>query len=153
MSAFLGDSAVLGELTNGPVSRSGPARVASVGMLLPDLAAAQAGLEKTNVNDSFQIAHAAAYYEALYPFLEPVRRRTGVERPMDRAVERREAEVARAVFDTMSVGRLVSDRDVAALGLRAACRAMSTSPSDRLAILERPDADASLIRRRSRDCD
>ena len=71
-----------------------PKRVASVGMLLPDLAAAASGLEKSNVNDSFQIGHAAALYETLYPFLEPARRRLKPEQPMDLAVER-EAALAR----------------------------------------------------------
>jgi hypothetical protein len=91
--------------------------VASLGVLLPDLTAVVSGLEKSNVNDSFQVERAAALYEKLYPSLEPAHRRARTERPMDLAVERREADLGRVVLDLMSIGHLVSDRDASALGL------------------------------------
>src|SRR5262249_7634022 len=67
--------------------KSGPMRVAGCRHVFEDLESARRGVEKTNVNDSFQIQHAADLYEKLYPLLDD----TAVvhaERPMDRAVAR-----------------------------------------------------------------
>jgi len=87
-------------------------RVASVGAAFPDLRAAALGVEKANVNDGFQIQHAADLYERLYPFLDPSRRRFASRgRPMDEAVARHRAALAQTVLDVMSVRYLVSDRD------------------------------------------
>ena len=54
---------------------SGPVRVAASPRALTDLDAVMAGVEKTNINDSFQIQHAANLYERLYPFLDDAPRR------------------------------------------------------------------------------
>ena len=98
-------------------SSSGPLRVASVGGALGDLDAALGGLEKTNVNDGFQIQHAADVYQQLYPFLEAAPVPGKVEGPMDAAVEARRAAVARAAMDVLGVGVLVSERPTHLPGL------------------------------------
>ena len=89
---------------------SGPIRIASVGAFYPDLGAVAEGLEKTNVNDGFQIQHAADLYERLYPILEPAYLRGASEQPMDAAVDDYQGTNAQAVMDLMSVRYLVSDR-------------------------------------------
>ena len=83
---------------------SGPMRVAASPRALPDLVAARRGTSKSNVNDTFQIQHAADLYEQLYPYLEDaVAEKPGVEMPMDREVARFRSELARTVLDRMSV--------------------------------------------------
>ncbi len=88
---------------------SGPIRVASLGNLYPDLAAVIEGVEKTNINDSFQIQHAADLYERLYPLLEPAYLRQGVERAMDAAVDDYRGRNAQGVMDLMSARYLFAD--------------------------------------------
>jgi hypothetical protein len=85
------------------VEETDRARVAASPRALSDLDAAEAGIEKTNTNDSFQIQHAANLYEQIYPFLDDLPRSQGPERPMDRAVERFHVQAARSVLDRMSV--------------------------------------------------
>ena len=94
--------------------REGPGRfrVASVGTMYPDLAAAVAGVQKTNVNDGFQIQHAADVYERLYPILDPASHPDGPERPLDAAVEHFQCTRAQAAMDLMSVRYLVADRAI-----------------------------------------
>lgn len=67
-----------------------------------DLRAANHGFEKTNLNDLFQVKHAADLYEYLYPIFDP-------PRPRFPETEHRRA-VRQGVLDRMSVGFLVSDR-------------------------------------------
>ncbi len=73
-----------------------------------DLPATRAGIEKTNIGDTFQIDHASTLYETLYPIASHVRpmseRRLS---PEARAAWRR---IRRAVLDRMGVAFLVSDR-------------------------------------------
>jgi len=88
---------------------TGPPRVASLGNCYPDLAAAVQGLEKTNVNDGFQIQHSADLYERLYPILDPANRCDGIERPMDAAVAGYQGTIAQAVLNLMGVRYLVAD--------------------------------------------
>jgi hypothetical protein len=73
-----------------------------------DLEAASLGIEKTNINDVFQLNQAARLYEVLYPVAARPRRRWDV--PMRDAVEDFKRQVRLAVFDRLSVGYLVSDR-------------------------------------------
>ena len=70
--------------------------------------AAVLGIEKTNINDVFQLDHAARLYELLYPVASFQRRRrmTRCRRP-SRTYSR---QVRQAVFDRLSVGYLVSNR-------------------------------------------
>jgi hypothetical protein len=93
----------------GAGSTSVPARIKARDSLYTDLLAMTSGLEKTNINDVFQLDHAARLYEMLY-------RSTARPRPheasllMKEAVAGFECEVRQAVFDRMSVAYLISDR-------------------------------------------
>ena len=80
--------------------------------MYPDLAAVRQGLEKTNVNDSFQIQHAANLYERLYPILEPAYLRPGGERRSTPRSSHFQCTLAQAVMDLMSVRYLVADRAI-----------------------------------------
>ena len=73
-----------------------------------DLPAVWNGFEKTNVNDLFQIDHAAQLYEQLYPVA--VHRRRNRDDPMNAAVEDFNRQVRQSVFDRMSVSHVVSNR-------------------------------------------
>jgi len=73
-----------------------------------DLQAASVGVEKTNINDVFQLQHAAWLYELLYPVASRPRRR--LDEPMCEAVDLFRRQVRQAVFDRLSVRYLVSDR-------------------------------------------
>ena len=110
VEAFLGDGRlgpILQRLENG---RSGPGRLATVGTLVPDLLAAAHGIEKTNVNDGFQIQHAADFYERLYPILDVPAGRRIAEQPMD-------VPVALALSgDTCAIGSGCDERPIPGLG-------------------------------------
>ena len=88
--------------------RSGPLRIKLRDSFYGDLPAACYGIEKTNINDLFQLDHAAWLHEALYPVAS--RRRSVRDVTMSEAVEIYRREVRQAVFDRMSVAFLVSDR-------------------------------------------
>jgi len=84
-----------------------PSRIRAVDTLYDDLRAGQAGFSKTNVNDSFQIQHAADLYESLYDlFDDDDRPRTRMLAPTP---ERRRA-IRQSVLDRMSVSILVADQ-------------------------------------------
>jgi hypothetical protein len=85
-----------------------PFRIRARDAFYSDLRAARLGLEKTNVNDSFQIQHAADLYEALYGLF-------GTGRTVDRNGPVARSSVRLAVLERMNVGLVVSDRPVAAL--------------------------------------
>ena len=82
------------------VRPEGPFRVRARDAFYGDLRAWRQGVEKTNLDDSFQIQHAADLYEALYPMLGPA----------SRTVSGPGAEVRQAVLDRLNVARLVTDR-------------------------------------------
>ncbi|MFI5459454.1 MAG: hypothetical protein ACHRXM_28855 [Isosphaerales bacterium] len=87
---------------------TGPLRIKARDSFFGDLPAAARGIEKTNVNDVFQLDHAARLYETLYTVASrPRRRRDG---SMDNAVDDYLRQVRQTVFDRMSVSFLVSDR-------------------------------------------
>ncbi len=87
---------------------SGPLRIKARDAFYGDLNALDHDFEKTNVNDVFQLGHAARLYETLYPVAS--RRRPFRDQPMNQAVEQFQREVRQAVLDRMSVEYLVSDR-------------------------------------------
>jgi hypothetical protein len=87
--------------------RSGPVRVKARDSAFSDLEAAVSGIEKTNVNDVFQLDHAARLYRILYPVASFQRRR--LDFPMQDAVDEYQKELRQAVFDRLSVRYLVSD--------------------------------------------
>jgi len=99
----------LGGVTAEAVAGSGPPRLAAVGTACPDLWSVARGVEKTNVNDGFQIQHAADLYERLYPYLDARPRPRPTGGAMDEPVARHDAAVARAVLDRLAVGGLVAD--------------------------------------------
>ena len=108
-------------------ARGGPARIKARDQFYGDLPAVLHGIEKTNVNDVFQIDHAAQLYELLYPVAS--RRRRKGDHLMNEAVEDFNREVRQAIFDRMSVSHVVSDRfepDRAGRSLRAGT---GTAPS------------------------
>jgi hypothetical protein len=73
-----------------------------------DLSAACHGFEKANVNDVFQIDHAARLYERLYPVAS--RQRVKRDDQMNEAVEDFHRQVRQSVFDRMGIAHVVSDR-------------------------------------------
>jgi hypothetical protein len=85
-----------------------PTRIRVVDALYDDLRAEQQGLSKTNVNDSFQIQHAADLYETLYHLFD-AHKFLG-DAPMDQVVADYRREIRQAVLDRMGVSLLVDDR-------------------------------------------
>jgi hypothetical protein len=95
-------------LTN-PHWRAGdPLRIRARDNFFLDLQAVRYGIEKTNINDVFQLQQAASLYETLYPVA--TRAQEPIETPMSPAVEDFRRQVRQGVFDRMSVSSLVSDR-------------------------------------------
>jgi hypothetical protein len=89
-------------------SSAGPIRVRARDAVFVDLQAARYGIEKTNINDVFQLRHAAALYETLYPVA--ARTCSCPETPMSDAVQDYRRRVRQGVFDRLAVSHLVSDR-------------------------------------------
>jgi hypothetical protein len=87
---------------------AGPVRIKARDNYYGDLLAVCHGFEKTNVNDVFQIDHAAQLYETLYPVASH-RRRARVDQ-MNGPIEDFRRQVRQAVLDRMSVSHVVSDR-------------------------------------------
>jgi hypothetical protein len=85
-----------------------PTRVRARDAFFLDLEAVRYGIEKTNLNDAFQLAHAAALYETLYPVA--TRLPWAPETPMSVAVEDDRRRIRQGVFDRSGVSYLVSDR-------------------------------------------
>ncbi len=77
----------------------GPWRIRARDAAYDDLRASRAGVEKTNIHDSFQLQHAADLYQALYPIFDPPGRSGVIP-----------AEVRQAVLDRMGVALLITDR-------------------------------------------
>ncbi len=106
-SRFLGPDPV-GRAIARHLPAPGPFRVRARDAFYGDARAFHLGLEKTNLNDSFQIAHAADLYERLYAMF-------GNPGP-PRLLLRDRPAVRSAVLDRMNVGLLVSDDDDSRLG-------------------------------------
>ena len=90
--------------------RSGtePPRVRARDSFYLDLQAVRYGIEKTNINDVFQLRHAAALYEPLYAVATT--RSEPPETPMSLAVNEYRRQIRQGIFDRMAVTALVSDR-------------------------------------------
>ena len=139
--------------------RSGPVRIKARDSFYGDLPAICSGIEKTNINDIFQLDQAARLYETLYPVASRPRRRR--DQPMNDAVDDFRRQVRQAVFDRMSVSFLVSDRvesdpgwPVAAEGdwhgshfviqrNPTALPAVLSSPRPRSSLMTRPSANSA----------
>ncbi len=91
-----------------PSSVQPPVRIKARDAFYGDLPAAKAGIEKTNVDDAFQLDRPAALYETLYPIASRVR--PMAERLMSPATKDRWKRIRQAVLDRMSVEFIVSDR-------------------------------------------
>lgn len=83
-------------------------RIRAIDTLYDDLRTGRHGFTKANINDSFQIQHAADLYHLLYRLFDPDRSDRGA--PMDAAVARFEHEVRQSVLDRMGISLLVADR-------------------------------------------
>ena len=107
---FLGADPVSAALARlaGPSTGNEPVRIKALDNFYGDLPAALHGIHKTNVNDVFQIDHAARLYERLYPVA--ALRRFERDEVMSQAVQEYHREVRQAVFDRLSVSHVVSDR-------------------------------------------
>ena len=86
----------------------GPPRIRAVDSLFDDLRAGQAGLSKTNVNDSFQVEHAADLYRPLYHLFDADRFNHGDS--MDEAAAAHHRDNRQVILDRMAVSFLVEDR-------------------------------------------
>jgi hypothetical protein len=105
---FLGPDPISAALSRAAPPVSGPFRIRARDVLYPDLNAGSNGFEKVNINDSFQIGHAAALYQTLYPLLyvaPPLNSRE----VMGEALARFRRDVRQAVLDRMGVAFLISD--------------------------------------------
>jgi hypothetical protein len=87
---------------------AGRLRVKARDLFYSDLQAASIDVEKTNINDVFQLAHASRLYAQLYPVASRLRR--SIDDHMHEAVEYHRRRIRQAVFDRFSVAYLVSDR-------------------------------------------
>ena len=135
------------EVRGGSAAIRLPVRIKARDSFYGDLPASVHGIEKTNVNDAFQLDHAAALYETLYPVASRVR--PMAERLMSRPAKDDWRRIRQAVFDRMSVDFLVSDRVETGSSLAGRGR----GDVGRLAIRDpaQPDGDASRLRRAPRD--
>ena len=93
----------------GSPPRRPPVRIKARDTFYGDLPACLHGIEKTNVDDAFQLDRAAALYETLYPVASRVR--PMAERLMTRQAKESWRRIRQAVFDRMSVAFVVSDRE------------------------------------------
>ncbi len=90
------------------LEKGGRVRIKARDNYYGDLPAVCHGFEKTNVNDVFQIDHAAQLYETVYPVAS--RRRRTRDDLMNEPVEDFHRQVRQSVFDRMSVSHVISDR-------------------------------------------
>ena len=89
--------------------RSGRIRIKARDSFYSDLQAAVLGIEKTNINDVFQLDHAARLYQTPLSCRVVSAPATGRARCKRSSIDYRR-QIRQAVFDRMSVGYLVSDR-------------------------------------------
>jgi hypothetical protein len=89
-------------------SQDWPLRIKARDSFYGDLRAIMHDVEKTNVDDAFQIDHAAVLYETLYPVASRVR--PMADRLLSPSAKDSWRRIRQAVFDRMSVTHLVSDR-------------------------------------------
>jgi hypothetical protein len=101
-------SAALAKLELG-ADRTRHARIKARDNFYSDLSAVCSGFEKSNINDVFQIDHAARLYKLLYPVAS--RERMIRDDVMSDVAGDFRRQVREAVFDRMGVAYLVSDRE------------------------------------------
>jgi hypothetical protein len=107
---FLGPDPISAALARAEPPGPGPFRIRTRDVLYSDLNAWSHGFEKININDSFQITHAAELYSVLYPLLYvtyPVK----PTEVLGEAIARFRHDVRQALLDRLGVAFLVSDHD------------------------------------------
>lgn len=105
---FLGADPVSTTLAQQSRPFAGPFRIRTRDTLYHDVRATAHGFEKININDSFQIQHAADLYESLYALLY-LTEKTSPREVMGEAVAQHYREVRQGVLDRLNVAFLVSD--------------------------------------------
>jgi hypothetical protein len=105
---FLGPDPISAALARAGPTMPGPFRIRARDILYDDLRAEANGFEKVNINDSFQVQHAADLYEPLYRLLY-VLPPPDPDDPMAGAVAQFRREVRQAALDRLGVAFLVSD--------------------------------------------
>ena len=105
---FLGPDPISETLVRAEPLTPGPFRIRVRDTLYNDLRAFGHGFEKVNVNDWFQLQHAADLYETLYLIMRRPRPTDPAE-PLGEAVARYRREVQQGVLDRMGVAFLVAD--------------------------------------------
>lgn len=107
---FLGNDPISAVLEQAQPNRArvGTGRVRSRDSLYPDNQAVAHAIEKVNINDGFQLQHAADLYQTLYPLCS---RRRVIDRTaaMEEAVSQYQRDVREGVLDRLGVDWLVSD--------------------------------------------
>jgi hypothetical protein len=89
-----------------------PFRIRTRDTFYPDLPAFSRGLEKVNMNDSFQIQHAARLYQKLYPINEPI----PPDELRDPGLARKNQAVRLAILNLMNVAFVAAERSDETLG-------------------------------------
>lgn len=107
-SRFLGSDPISRALRDATPPVAGPFRIRARDTLYTDLRALANGFEKINVNDSFQLQHAADLYEPLYQLLY-VPPAVDPKSAMSEIVGEIRQENRQRVLDRMNVAFLVSD--------------------------------------------
>ncbi|MGE5754976.1 MAG: REP-associated tyrosine transposase, partial [Planctomycetaceae bacterium] len=105
---FLGPDPISAALARAEPPVPGPFRIRARDILYSDLNAWSNGFEKVNINDSFQIRHAADLFQTLYPLLY-VTPPPDPDEVMGEAVARFHRDVRQGVLDRLGVAFLVSD--------------------------------------------
>lgn len=105
---FLGPDPISETLVRAEPLAPGPFRIRVRDTLYNDLRAFGHGFEKVNVNDWFQLQHAADLYESLYLIMRRLRPIDPAE-PLGEAVAHYRREVQQGVLDRMGVAFLVAD--------------------------------------------
>ncbi|SIO60878.1 hypothetical protein SAMN05444166_6559 [Singulisphaera sp. GP187] len=107
-SEFLGPDPISRALGDAEPPVAGPFRIRARDTLYPDLRASSNGFEKININDSFQIQHAADLYESLFALLYAPRT-VDLKSPMSEVVAEHQQENRQRILDRMNVAFLVAD--------------------------------------------
>ena len=101
------DRAILVALPDRNPPGSPPPRIRGDESIISDLKASQLGLVKTDINDTYQIQHAADLYQNLYELSRP--RPAVISHPLDAPVADRLQRIQQAILDRMGVVALAGN--------------------------------------------